>query len=111
MASATHAWAVNSRNRARPASCPAPGGVRAEVTALGAVVDGSGYVYVFTGNGYTTGYDGVSNFSESVLKLNPANGLSLVDWFRSQFDCGVAPLLGPNPLLPSWEYLANNRWF
>ncbi len=45
------------------------------------VVDGSGYVYVFTGNGYTTGYDGVDNFSESVLKLNPAKGLSLVDWF------------------------------
>jgi Chitobiase/beta-hexosaminidase C-terminal domain len=45
------------------------------------VVDSAGYVYVFTGNGYTTGYDGVHNFSESVLKLNPANGLSLADWF------------------------------
>ncbi len=45
------------------------------------VVDSSGYVYVFTGNGYTSGYDGVHNFSETVLKLNPAAGLSLVDWF------------------------------
>ena len=38
------------------------------------VVDSSGYVYVFTGNGYTSGYDGVHNFSETVLKLNPADG-------------------------------------
>jgi IPT/TIG domain len=46
------------------------------------VVDGSGFVYVATGNGYnSTGYDGVHNFSESVLKLDPAHGLSLVDWF------------------------------
>ena len=45
-------------------------------------VDSSGNVYVFTGNGYSgIGYDGVHNFSESLLKLNPANGLSLVDWF------------------------------
>jgi Abnormal spindle-like microcephaly-assoc'd, ASPM-SPD-2-Hydin len=45
------------------------------------VVDNSGYVYVFVGNAYGGGYDGVNNFSESVLKLNPANGLKLVDWF------------------------------
>ncbi|HEY2808963.1 MAG TPA: IPT/TIG domain-containing protein [Steroidobacteraceae bacterium] len=46
------------------------------------VVDGSGYVYVMTGNGYSgTGYDGVHNFSESLLKLDPANGLKLLDWF------------------------------
>ena len=46
------------------------------------VVDGSGFVYVTTGNGYNgTGYDGVHNFSESVLKLDPTHGLSLVDWF------------------------------
>ncbi len=46
------------------------------------VVDNSGYVYVMTGNGYSgTGYDGVNNFSESVLKLDPANGLKLIDWF------------------------------
>ena len=46
------------------------------------VVDSSGYVYVITGNGYNgTGYDGVHNFSESILKLDPANGLALKDWF------------------------------
>ena len=46
------------------------------------VVDASGNVYLITGNGYSGGgYDGVNNFGESVLKLNPANGLSLLDWF------------------------------
>jgi hypothetical protein len=48
------------------------------------LVDGSGSVYVVTGNGFNgTGYDGVHNFSESVLKLNPAAGLGLVDWFTA----------------------------
>jgi hypothetical protein len=38
-------------------------------------VDSSGYVYVFVGNAYgSSGYDGVNNFSESALKLDPANG-------------------------------------
>jgi len=45
------------------------------------VVGGSGDVFVFVGNGYTGGYNGTTNFSESVLKLNPAKGLKLVDWF------------------------------
>ncbi|MGP8114707.1 MAG: choice-of-anchor D domain-containing protein [Steroidobacteraceae bacterium] len=45
------------------------------------VVDSSGYVCVFVGNGYTRGYDGVNNFSESALKLDPATGLNLLDWF------------------------------
>jgi hypothetical protein len=45
-------------------------------------VDASGYIYVITGNGYGgTGYDGVHNFSESVIKLNPARGLALINWF------------------------------
>lgn len=45
------------------------------------VVDSGGFVYVFVGNAYGNGYDGVQDFSESVLKLDPANGLKLVDWF------------------------------
>ena len=53
------------------------------------VVDGSGYVYVFVGNAFCTststdtcsGYGGGNNFSESALKLDPATGLNLVDWF------------------------------
>jgi Chitobiase/beta-hexosaminidase C-terminal domain len=68
------------------------------------VVDGSGYVYVFTGNGYSgTGYDGVNNFSESVLKLNPASGLSLVDWFTpsnwSSLDNADKDLASAGPML------------
>jgi hypothetical protein len=46
------------------------------------VVDSSGYVYVFVGNAYGGGYNpDKGDFSESVLKLDPANGLALVDWF------------------------------
>ena len=50
-------------------------------------VDDQGNIYLFTGNAYSTGdytnpansYDGVNNFSESLLKFN-AN-LQLLDWF------------------------------
>ncbi|MBV9726388.1 MAG: hypothetical protein JO299_14610, partial [Gammaproteobacteria bacterium] len=67
-------------------------------------VDGSGYVYLFTGNGYSgLGYDGVHNFSESVLKLDPAHGLSLVDWFTpgnwSALDSADQDLSSAGPLL------------
>ena len=67
-------------------------------------VDSSGYVYVFTGNGYSgMGYDGVNNFSESVLKLDPANGLSLLDWFTPSnwlgLDNSDTDLSGAGPLL------------
>jgi len=67
------------------------------------VVDGAGYVYVFVGNGYTAGYDGVSNFAESALKLNPAAGLALVDWFTpgiwSTMDAGDFDLTSSGPML------------
>ena len=43
----------------------------------GAAADPSGNVYVATANG---DYDGVSNFSQSMLKFGPS-GLSLMDWF------------------------------
>ena len=67
-------------------------------------VDSSGYIYVFTGNGYSgMGYDGVHNFSESVLKLDPAHGLSLVDWFTpsnwSTLDSADRDLSSAGPLL------------
>ncbi len=45
------------------------------------VVDSSGYVYVFVGNAFSVNYDGVHNFDESALKLDPASGLKLIDWF------------------------------
>ncbi len=67
------------------------------------VVDSSGYVYVFVGNGYTTGYDGLNNFNESALKLDPANGLKLIDWFTpsnwSAMDSIDADLTSSGPML------------
>ena len=55
-------------------------------------VDSSGYVYVFTGNTATGGWNGTTDFSESVLKLDPTNGLALVDWFTAG----------------NWQYLDDN---
>lgn len=50
------------------------------------VVDANGYVYLFVGNawapsGSSSAWDGVNNFSESVLKLDPTQGLKIVDYF------------------------------
>ncbi len=44
-------------------------------------VDSSGYVYVFTGNSMGGGFNGVTDFSESALKLDSSNSLTLVDYF------------------------------
>ena len=67
------------------------------------VVDPQGFVYVFVGNGYGHGYDGVQDFSESVLKLDPANGLKLIDWFTpgnwSALDNGDLDLSSSGPML------------
>ncbi len=68
------------------------------------VVDSAGYVYLFTGNGYSgTGYDGINNFSESALKLDPAHGLALVDWFTpsnwSAMDTADQDLSSSGPLM------------
>jgi hypothetical protein len=46
-------------------------------------VDSAGYVYLFTGNAFGNGYDGVNNFCESVLKFDTSQGLKLVDWFTA----------------------------
>jgi hypothetical protein len=66
-------------------------------------VDGSGDVYVFTGNAYGGGYDGVADFSETVLKLDPANGLKRIDWFTpsnwSAMDAGDLDLTSSGPML------------
>jgi hypothetical protein len=67
------------------------------------VVDSSGFVYVYVGNAYGNGYDGVQDFSESVLKLDPANGLKLVDWFTpgnwATLDTNDQDLTSSGPLL------------
>ena len=67
------------------------------------VVDSAGYVYVFVGNAYGNGYDGVQDFSESVLKLDPSNALALVDWFTpgnwATLDTNDLDLTSSGPLL------------
>lgn len=66
-------------------------------------VDSAGNVYVFTGNAWGFGYDGVNNFSESVLKFDVSNGLKLVDWFTpsnwSQMDFQDHDLSSSGPML------------
>jgi hypothetical protein len=66
-------------------------------------VDGAGNVYVFSGNAWGNGYDGIGNFSESVLKLDPANGLKLLDWFTpgnwSTLDNDDLDLTSSGPML------------
>jgi hypothetical protein len=44
----------------------------------GPAADANNNIYLVTGNG---GWDGVSDFSESFLKLSTSSGLSLTDWF------------------------------
>jgi hypothetical protein len=67
------------------------------------VVGGGGDVFVFVGNGYSAGYNGVTNFSESVLKLDPSKGLKLVDWFTpdnwSTLDSGDLDLSSSGPMM------------
>jgi hypothetical protein len=40
--------------------------------------DASNNLYLITGNGT---YDGIANFSDSILKFSTASGLALTDWF------------------------------
>jgi hypothetical protein len=67
------------------------------------VVDSAGFVYLFTGNGYQNGYNGASNFSESALRLDPDDGLALVDWFTpsnwSTMDAQDADMASSGPIL------------
>jgi hypothetical protein len=75
------------------------------------VVDSSGYVYVFVGNAFGGGYDGVNDFSESALKLDPAHGLKLLDWFTpsawSYMDTNDRDLSSSGPLLiPGTTFIA-----
>ena len=76
-------------------------------------VDSQGYVYVFTGNAYGNGYDGAQSFSETAVKLNPGNGLSLVDWFTpsawSTMDNADQDLSSSGPLLVPGDQPARRR--
>jgi len=74
-------------------------------------VDSSGYVYMFVGNSWgDNAYDGVNNFSESAIKLDPAQGLELVDWFTpdnwQDLDSNDADLSSSGPtLIPNTNLL------
>jgi hypothetical protein len=69
----------------------------------GLPVDEQGAIYCATGNGH---YDGMTGFGESVLKLDPAQNLAVMDWFtpdnyealdNADRDLGSAgPILIPN---------------
>jgi hypothetical protein len=67
-------------------------------------VDAAGDVYVFDGNAQgSAGYDGSTSFSESVVKLDPSQGLALIDWFTpsnwSYLDVHDLDLSGSGPML------------
>jgi hypothetical protein len=68
------------------------------MSGQGPAVDGSGNIYFGTSNGT---WDGVSNFSESFIKLN--SSLALVDWFtaanHANLDGGDLDLDTSGPLL------------
>jgi hypothetical protein len=77
------------------------------------VVGGGGSsVYVFTGNGYSDGYNPkFNNFSESVLMLSPAQGLKLLNWFTpgdwSELDSQDLDLSSSGPMqIPGTHLLA-----
>src|SRR5260370_38883953 len=68
------------------------------MSGQGPAVDASGNIYFGTSNGT---WDGVSNFSESFVKLNP--NLTLADWFtpanHANLDGGDADIDTAGPLL------------
>jgi hypothetical protein len=75
------------------------------------VVDQNGFVYAFTGNGFgANSYDGINNFGQTCVKLDPRQGLKLIDYFTPgnwvhldahDFDLGAS---GP-VLLPGTAFL------
>jgi hypothetical protein len=75
-------------------------------------VDQQGRVYVSTGNAFgTQGYDGVHNFGETMLCLDPERGLQPVDWFTpsnwAALDQADDDLSGSGPMLiPGTNLLA-----
>ena len=90
----------------------------------GPAIDENGNVYAISGNGFGNG-DGVTNFSESLMKFSFANGqLSLLDWFTpadnatldaNDFDLGSnGPMVVPGAGLTAFGsktadfYLAGN---
>jgi hypothetical protein len=67
--------------------CATPNGYGGGIWMSGGApaVDGSGNIYVTTGNG--TAYDGVSSFTDSVIKLSPT--LAMLDWFTPSNNASI----------------------
>jgi hypothetical protein len=66
-------------------------------------IDAAGNAYLFTGNAYGNGYDGINNFSESVLEFETSHGLELYNWFTpanwSYLDAHDLDLTSSGPML------------
>jgi hypothetical protein len=75
--------------------CSTPDGDAGSVWQAGhaPAVDSEGNLYVVTGNG---DYNGVSNFGQSVVKLDVSRGISVADWFTP--DNWLAEALADNDL-------------
>lgn len=67
--------------------CSTPNGYGGGIWMSGGApaVDGAGDIYVTTGNG--TAYDGITNFTDSVLKFSPT--LSMLDWFTPSNNASI----------------------
>src|SRR5258708_986467 len=94
-------FAYNATTLAKGAvfnASPSGNGDSLWMSGQGPAVDGSGNIYFGTSNGT---WDGVSNFSESFIKLN--SGLTLADWFtaanHANLDGGDSDLDTSGPLL------------
>jgi hypothetical protein len=80
-----HGWVMGYRagdlTQAPAVLCTSPDSGRAGIwqSGSGPVVDQNGFAYYFLGDG--TLWDGIRNFGSSALKLNPAAGLSVADYF------------------------------
>jgi len=87
-----HGWLIgyDAANLQRQAHvlCLSRDGAAASIwqAGYGPAADASGQIYLVTGNG---DLDGVSNFGQSVVRLNPQRGLAVDDWFSPD----------------AWEYL------
>ncbi len=117
----THGWvmsydASSLRQNAAFATTTTPnGGGGLWASGRAPAVTNDGNVITFTGNGNpigatSDGYDGLNNFSEAVLRLDPSNGLALVDWFTPEnwmfLDKWDTDLGGSGPaILPRSNYI------
>jgi hypothetical protein len=83
---------------------PSAGHAAVWMSGRAPAVDTAGNVYLTTGNGLgANGYDGATNFGESVVKLDLSQGIQVTDWFTpanwSDLDHGDVDFGSSGPLL------------